>query len=290
VALDPPPRVSLGRTDRRPIVSDTDGAWEYYGRENPYYGVLTNERFSRDRLDAEARSAFFASGQEHLASILRTVHDHLDPDFRPTRALDFGCGVGRVTLPLAEVCESVVGVDISESMLAEAAANAAAAGLPNVEFVKADDRLVEVNGTFDLVHSIFVFQHIECRRGNLIARSLVDRLREGGVGVLQFTYADASRTPRWRRTLTAAYARSAALFKLRSLVKRQPLSRPQMQMNKYDLNRLLQMLQESDCHDIHVRFTEASHYSFPLYGVILHFSKRRFDTEGRAPQAQSVGE
>ena len=58
-----------------------------------------------------------------------------EPDFERRAALDYGCGVGRLTLPLAERCEHVYGVDVSPSMLREAARNAARMGLPNVEWV-----------------------------------------------------------------------------------------------------------------------------------------------------------
>jgi 2-polyprenyl-3-methyl-5-hydroxy-6-metoxy-1,4-benzoquinol methylase len=38
-------------------------------------------------------------------------------DFAPRRVLDFGCGVGRVTLPLARRVDAVVAIDIADSML-----------------------------------------------------------------------------------------------------------------------------------------------------------------------------
>jgi SAM-dependent methyltransferase len=44
------------------------------------------------------------------------------------RAIDFGCGVGRLTLPLSHIFESVVAIDISPDMLAETMINAKANG------------------------------------------------------------------------------------------------------------------------------------------------------------------
>src|SRR5580700_9118948 len=98
-------------------MSNTDRAWEYFGRENPYFGVLTRDRYSRERLDGDGRAAFFASGEEYVAEMFDTTQKELRPDFQPIRALDFGCGVGRLALPLARRCQEVVGVDVSDSML-----------------------------------------------------------------------------------------------------------------------------------------------------------------------------
>ena len=40
----------------------TDAAWEYYGRTDPYFGVLTADEFRTANLTADAKRAFFAVG------------------------------------------------------------------------------------------------------------------------------------------------------------------------------------------------------------------------------------
>src|SRR5690348_7043245 len=105
-------------------MSNSDHTWQYWGHHDPYFGVLTDPSFGRARLDEDARTRFFASGKDYVDFALTTVKQRLDPQFRPSRALDFGCGVGRLTIPLARICDSVVGVDVAEGMLAEARANA----------------------------------------------------------------------------------------------------------------------------------------------------------------------
>ena len=54
------------------------------------------------------------------------------------RVLDVGCGSGRLSLALAPVAGSVVGLDRDAPALEEARRRAAAAGLANVEFHEAD--------------------------------------------------------------------------------------------------------------------------------------------------------
>ena len=103
--------------------------WRPHGARGPYFAVCNEDGYRRDRLDATARAAFFDTGRVHVAWVGRLIAERLGGTFRPARVLDFGCGVGRVLLPLAEGTERAVGVDVAPEMLAEAAANAAAFGL-----------------------------------------------------------------------------------------------------------------------------------------------------------------
>jgi SAM-dependent methyltransferase len=259
-------------------VADTDKAWTSIGADDPYWGVLTRETYARDHFDAAARAEFFATGETYVDQVFATIGAQLDPTFTATRALDFGCGVGRLTLPLARRAHEVVGVDVSPGMLAEATANATRAGLANTTFVPSDDGLTQVDGRFDLVHSFIVFQHIDPARGERIVRELLARLWDGGVGVLHLTYAHASTTPLRRRALTAAYERVPCAVAVRNVLKRRPPGAPLMEMRRYDLSRVLRIVQEAGCHDVHLRFTEASHFGHPIYGVVLHVRKQRLDT------------
>jgi tRNA/tmRNA/rRNA uracil-C5-methylase (TrmA/RlmC/RlmD family) len=255
----------------------TDKAWEYYGKNDPYYGVLTQQRYTYKSWTDDAKIEFFSTGERYVDSIQETVRQHFDPVFRPSRALDFGCGVGRLVVPLARFCGSVVGVDVSESMLTVAEKNAREQGLLNVTFVKGDDTLSRVSGKFEFVHSFIVFQHIPPRRGIVIFRRLIDLLEEDGIGVLHVTYAYAT-TASWRRKLLKAAKQYVPLAsRLANLLNGKPFLEPPMQMNEYDLNQLHHILHESDCHDVLLRFSETSVQGHPFYGVSFFFRKRRSD-------------
>src|SRR5450755_1479730 len=148
------------------IFDNPDKSWEKLGKTDPYYGVITVDKFRAGKLDEANRLEFFSQGRSHMARILSCAESATHRIAR-RRGLDFGCGVGRLVLPLATDAgfSEVVGIDISPSMLAEAARNASLAQVNNVRFVLGDDRLSQLEGTFDFIHSCIVLQHIPIRRG-----------------------------------------------------------------------------------------------------------------------------
>ncbi len=165
----------------------SDRGYEKAAQIDPYFAVISLPQFRRSELSEERLEEFFATGEQHIRNVWRSI-GKFEPDFHPRRALDYGCGTGRLVIPLARVADHVVGVDISETMLAETRKNCQRLGVRNVDLVKADDELRGLTGTFDLIHSTIVFQHIPAKRVEKIARRLVGRLEPGGFGFLHFLF------------------------------------------------------------------------------------------------------
>lgn len=246
---------------------NSDQNWEAYGKDNPYFGVLSDEKFSRAHLDEQAIDEFFATGETHIAEVLATIEKHIATDFHPQRCLDFGCGVGRLVLPLAQRFTSVTGVDISPSMLAEARKNAGDLGLTNIELLPSDDTLSQVTGPFDLIHSFIVLQHIPKARGEQILQRLMDLLSPGGVGALHFTYAnDLAGAKAWQRRVRESVP---LVHNLINVAKGRSFRHPYMMMETYDLNRLMRILQLNGAAKIHMELTNHG----GNYGVMLYFRK-----------------
>lgn len=167
----------------------TDLEWEKWAVQDPYFSILTDPKFRTRALTPEARETFFASGRVHADQVMQTCRARLDPSFAPRRVLDFGCGVGRLLIPFAQAAHEVVGVDVSDAMLAQARLNLAEHGLANVSLVKSDDALSRVPGRFELVHSAIVLQHIEIPRGRELFRRLVGKVAPGGCGAIEIAFA-----------------------------------------------------------------------------------------------------
>ncbi len=64
--------------------------------------------------------------------------------------LELACGTGRITIPLAEQGIQITGLDITDSMLAQAKKKAAGKGL-NIEWIKSDCRDFDLNQKFNLI-------------------------------------------------------------------------------------------------------------------------------------------
>lgn len=256
----------------------TDIEWVKWGQQDPYYAVITDERFRAVKLTDDAKQSFFDSGRWHASYVLDTCRRLIDPTFEPARALDFGCGVGRVSVPFAERMAAVVGVDVSPDMLAEARRNCDLHGLTNVELLPSDDTLSAVTGSFDLVHSCITFQHIDVPRGRRLFARLIELLADDGIGAIQITYGKAYHPDNFGQPPATAAA-PVSTSKIEGLApalmravlgdRRAPVSDPEMQMNPYNLSELAFMLQTAGVKSFSVDFTDHG----GELGVFLFFRK-----------------
>jgi SAM-dependent methyltransferase len=156
--------------------------WEDLGDLDPCWAILAypERRFGRWDLDE-----FFRSGEAEIER-LATDMQRLGYPVKRERALDFGCGVGRLTRALAPHFRHCYGVDVSAPMID--AARKLNTAFPNCEFVlNADpDLRMFSRGHFDLIYSVLVLQHLPTRTA--IAAYVADFARvlaPGGLLVCQ---------------------------------------------------------------------------------------------------------
>lgn len=101
------------------------------------------------------------------------------------RALDFGCGAGRLAQGLARFFDEVDGVDISASMVDAAREHNAHPGRVRYHVNVADDLALFGDDTFDLIYSNKVLQHIPPAHQAAYVAEFVRVLRPGGLAVFQ---------------------------------------------------------------------------------------------------------
>jgi len=206
--------------------------WEELARREPYFAVLTDEGFLGVEGNAAATAEFFRTGEEDITSLLAAVRELLGRDLPLDNALDYGCGVGRLTIPLARRARHVTGCDVAPTMLTLAAQNSAQAGLDNTTFVAASELAALPAASFDFIVSLLVFQHIPPAAGSAILRTLFSLLAPGGVAAVHVTFErPGSALRRLARTLRA---RSRLVHGAVSAIRRDPRRLPYMQMNEYD--------------------------------------------------------
>jgi SAM-dependent methyltransferase len=155
--------------------------WSRLGKEDPLWAVYVAPGTRGGKWDLEA---FFELGRREVDGAFAELGRlGLNPGRR--RALDFGCGVGRLSQALAGQVDEVIGLDIAPTMLEKARELDRSAG--RVQFVlnqKPDLSLI-TTASVDIVYSSLVLQHMppELARGYLC--EFVRVLTPGGVAIFQ---------------------------------------------------------------------------------------------------------
>ncbi len=179
--------------------------WDAKARENATYYISSYRPY-----DAQDDAEFWAWGETLTARLLE--ESGLSFTGRE-RVLDIGCGIGRMTVPLARRFREVVGVDVSREMVRRA--RGALAPFPNAgaEVVSGTDLGAFPAQSFDFVFSYLVLQHVPqpaLVRGYLLEIARV--LRPGGAFHVQVNGEPERREP------LAVRLRGAASRALRALL------------------------------------------------------------------------
>ncbi len=151
--------------------------WDDLALVDPFWAVLAADG---KRGGGWELSEFLSTGEADVEQLLGTAAQLERPSHRE-RALDFGCGVGRLTRALARRFDEAVGVDVSERMLEHA--RRLNADTPNVTFTNAEHPPA---GRFDLVVANLVLQHLPSRAlARVYIRRLIEAARPDGLVVFQ---------------------------------------------------------------------------------------------------------
>ena len=127
--------------------------WNRRAREDAYYYAAFGRRNQDER-------EFFASAAEVVETLARELVRLPAAPARSRRALEIGCGPGRLMLPMSAHFGEIHGVDISEEMAAKA--RELLRGIPHahIHVTPGDDLGMFAAETFDFIYSYIVFQHI----------------------------------------------------------------------------------------------------------------------------------
>jgi SAM-dependent methyltransferase len=245
----------------------SDHEWQAWGRVAPYFGVLTEAAYRARIPDDDARRAFFATGEATVADTLARL-ERIFGTLPLDRALDYGCGVGRLLLPLARRSRAVVGADVAPAMLAEAERNLARAELGNATLREANDLLGDdADPGFDLIVSMITLQHLEPAHALDVTRRLLRLLRPGGVAALHYTIKDQRRMP--RRSFTLLRRRLRLIHRLANLREGKPWSWPYMGVYVHDPLALGSLIRAAGCSEPELALTDEG----GIVGAVFHFRR-----------------
>ena len=176
--------------------------WEALGTMDPFWAVASHPQYRFGRWDVDA---LFQTGERVIGEVMESAARLGYPAGRES-ALDFGCGVGRLTRALATHFSRCYGVDISVNMIEQAKALNRQHGGCEFLVIQEDYLGIFADNSFDLVVSFRVLQHLPS--ADLIRKyvaDLLDVLRPDGLLVFQqLSYIPPRKRLQLRRRLYRA--------------------------------------------------------------------------------------
>jgi SAM-dependent methyltransferase len=156
------------------------GNWETLAKHDPLWSILTEPDKSGNRWKEDE---FFATGEREVAQLIDYLQS-LSLKTSGERALDFGCGVGRVTQPLSKFFRTVIGIDASPTMIKLARKYNR---FPDrvTYHLNRETRLPFPDNFFDLVYSRLVLQHLDTEIALQYVSEFTRTTRQEGVAVFQ---------------------------------------------------------------------------------------------------------
>ena len=182
IELDLSPRESTEIFDR---IKET---WTRLGEEDPFWSVLTHDEFRKENFSNEIQEKFFETGAYGRGSVeiierLYNRNKILEPK---NSCLEFGCGVGRMTLQLAKKYDHVIAVDISPKNLEIGKNLAEQKRIKNIDFflLRNLEDLKKIP-RFEMFFSMIALQHNPPPIQRLILETLLSKIYPGGGAIFQ---------------------------------------------------------------------------------------------------------
>ncbi|HKB09011.1 MAG TPA: class I SAM-dependent methyltransferase [Vicinamibacterales bacterium] len=163
----------------------------------------------RSRYEASHAAASLIADEQQVSRYLDPPADSVFPlesaygllgDVRGLTVLDFGCGSGENSLLLARRGAHVIGVDISEHLIALARQRLAVNGLPGAArfIVGSAHDLPLAGGSVDMVVGIAILHHLDLQQAS---REVFRVLKDGGRAIFQEPVRDSKLLKAVRRLI-----------------------------------------------------------------------------------------
>lgn len=155
--------------------------WDELGRRDPMWSILSLPEKKDNRWQTDE---FFRTGEQEIKQLIQSL-ESLSCNPPRAKALDFGCGAGRLTQPLASYFDEVFGVDIAPSMIDFA--NRHNRHPEQCRFIvnESADLKMFSDDEFGLIYSNIVLQHIPPAYTRNYLREFLRILSPRGILVFQ---------------------------------------------------------------------------------------------------------
>ncbi len=160
--------------------------WIALGQSEPFWSVLTQDRFRMESIDKNKNQADFYKSGEDSDRLIDIFSQRTKVASPAGVCLELGCGVGRITRFLARRFDRVLGVDISDGNLALAQRYLKNEHIDNVDWLLLRDlQQLEDAESFDFFYSVIVLQHNPPPVIARLLRIILRKLRSGGAFLFQ---------------------------------------------------------------------------------------------------------
>lgn len=174
------PALQLSEMPQDDVAEQMRADWNSRAQEDAYYYVAFGRR-------EQEQQEFFASAADVVRSLESELIRLAPGERRQRRALEIGCGPGRLMLPMSWNFGEVHGVDVSDEMIRRAHRNLRDAQNTFPRLIQGTSLDMYGDEMFDFVYSYAVFQHIPSRE--VVFRYLRDArrvMKPGGILRCQF--------------------------------------------------------------------------------------------------------
>lgn len=162
-------------------LKDLQKKWDRLGAKKAIWSVLTHSRKRGQKWNVDE---FFATGAKEVKEVFAHARA-LDIKVYLVKALDFGCGAGRVTQALAKYFDEVHGVDTAPSMIEHARQHNSYPYKCTYHVNREADLKLFKDNSFSFIYSNITLQHIIPLYTKRYIKEFIRILAPGGLLVFQ---------------------------------------------------------------------------------------------------------
>jgi ubiquinone/menaquinone biosynthesis C-methylase UbiE len=185
--------------------------WDEFARKDPLWSILPIPDKKGNRWDIKE---LFETGKAEIKTVMACLRE-LNIRIERGKALDFGCGVGRLSQALCEHFDACIGIDISKEMIRLALQYNKYGKRCRYIVNERPDLKILADNDFDFIYSNIVFQHMPPELALGYIGEFIRVVRPRGVVVFQVAVSVKDPSTRVYRFMNRAVPRC-----LRKLYKR----------------------------------------------------------------------
>jgi ubiquinone/menaquinone biosynthesis C-methylase UbiE len=203
--------------------------WNAFAENDPMWAILSYQEKMGNKWQL---GEFLETGMVEINSVLMYINS-VKGDTPRRRALDFGCGIGRLSQAMALYFDEVYGIDISPKMIELANKYNIRESKCKYFMNDTDDLSLFSGNSFDFIYSNIVLQHMKPDYSKKYIKEFLRVLAPRGLLIFQL--------PSERITLKGKLYRSFLLDIYHSRLKKIPV----MEMHCIQKNKMIKFLQNN---------------------------------------------